>query len=69
MSTPEFYKVNVKIEFDEEGKTKKAKEIYLVAAGSPQAAADKVEKEMDGCMGVWQIVSVKEENITKIITD
>ena len=70
MNVPEYYKVVVKIEHeDDNGKTKKQQEIYLVKAGSPQTAADKVEKEMDGCMDIWQIVSVKEEKLTKVVDE
>jgi hypothetical protein len=68
MQVPEYYKVTVKIEHENEnGKIKKIREIYLVKAGSPQVAANLVEKEMDGCNDVWQIANVKEETLTKIV--
>lgn len=65
-----YYKVVVKIEIEDSstGKTKKSQEVYLVQdCGSPQAAADRVEKEMDGIMGVWRIDSVKEVKLTAIL--
>ena len=65
-----YYKVVVKIEIEDSstGKTKKSQEVYLVQdCGSPQAAADRVEKEMDGSMGVWRIDSVKEVKLTAIL--
>ena len=70
MTTIGYYKVVVKIEIEdtETGKTKKSQEVYLVEdCGSPQAAADRVEKEMDGCMGVWRIDSVKEIKLTSVL--
>ena len=68
MNVPEYYKVTVKIEHEgDNGKIKKMSEIYLVKAGSPQGAADKAEQEMELCKDVWQIVSVKEEKLTKVV--
>lgn len=69
-----YYKTVVKIKEEHGWNKKKGEAIYktvtenyIVEAGSPQAAADKTEKEMDGCMGEWRIDSVKEVKITKII--
>jgi len=69
-----YYKTVVKIKEENGWSKKKAAPIYktvtenyIVEAGSPQAAADKTEKEMEGCMGEWRIDSVKEVKITKII--
>jgi hypothetical protein len=70
-----YYKVVVKIE-EENGmnkngtpKIKKSQEIYIVKCGSPQDAADRVEKEMEGITFDWKIDTVKEVNITKIIEE
>lgn len=69
-----YYKTVVKIKEENGWNKKKGEPIYktvtenyIVEAGSPQSAADKTEKEMDGCMGEWRIDSVKEVKITKII--
>ena len=71
----EYYKVTVKVEEDTgmtnkagEPKIKKHKEVYLVRnCGSPQEAADRVEKEFEGCMDEWMIESVKAENLDSIL--
>lgn len=55
-----FYQVTIKIEGEDEntGKFKKSKEIHLVDAKDTNEAASKVEKEMQGCIGDWEIVSI-----------
>lgn len=50
-----------------EPKYKKFTETYVVKAGSPQRAADIVEKEMKDTTFEWFIQSVKKTKITKII--
>lgn len=64
-----YYKVSVKVGVEQEnGKIKYHKENYLVHdAGSPQIAADVVEKEFQGCTDEWQIESVKQEKIDAIL--
>ncbi len=74
-SVIEYYKVTVKVEVDTgmtnkagEPKIRKHKEVYLVKnCGSPQEAADRVEKEFDGCMDEWAIESVKAEKLDSIL--
>ena len=55
-----FYQVVVKIETEDEntGKFKRCKEIHLVDAKDTNEVASKVEKEMQGCIGDWEIVSI-----------
>lgn len=71
-----FYKVVVKIKqeagFDknDQPKYKNVQEQYIVSdCGSPQNAANRVEKEMSGCIDEWQIDSVKELKLTGILSD
>lgn len=70
----EYYDVVVKCEqekgYNEKtGKTtyKKFNESYLVHAGSPEAAAKAVEKEMSGVSYSWRVYSVKESKISGIL--
>jgi hypothetical protein len=75
MKVTEYYKVTVSIEEDTgivnkqgEPKIKKSRETYLVTnCGSPQEAADRVEKEFEHCMDEWSIVSVKAEKLDDIL--
>ena len=68
-----YYKVVVKIEEENgttktgEPKFKHTQETYIVAAGCPQDAANRTQKEMDGCMSEWRIDSVKELKLTAIL--
>jgi len=64
-----YYKVTVKVGVEQDnGKIKYHKENYLVHdAGSPQIAANVVEKEFSGCMDEWQIECVKQEKIDAIL--
>ena len=65
-----YFKVIVKLEEEnEKGKIKKSQEVYIVKCGSPQDAANRVEKEMEGLTIDWKIDTVKEINITKIIDE
>jgi hypothetical protein len=68
-----YYKVVVKIE-EENGISKTGKpkfkhltEMYIVKAGSPQIAANRVQEEMNGCQSEWRIDSVKEVKIAAIL--
>lgn len=69
----DFYMVSVKIEEDlglkknGEPKIKKTTENYIVKAGSPQDASDKVETEMEGCISTWYINSVTLKKIVKVV--
>ena len=75
MDITEYYKVTVKVEEDPgvvnkqgEPKLKRHKETYLVKnCGSPQEAADRVEKEFEHCMDEWSIESVKAEKLDSIL--
>lgn len=75
MRVTEYYKVTVKVEEDTgivnkqgEPKVKKSTEVYLVKnCGSPQEAADRVEKEFEHCMDEWSIASVKAEKLDSIL--
>ena len=60
-----FYQVTIQIEVEDEntGKLKKCKEIPLVDAKNTNEVASKVSKEMQGCLGDWEIVSI---SISKI---
>lgn len=60
-----FYQVTIKIEVEDEntGKFKKCREIHLVDAKDTNEVASKVQKEMQGCLGDWEIVSI---SISKI---
>ena len=60
-----FYQVTIEIENEDEttGKFKKYKEVHLVDAKDTNEVASKVEKEMQGCLGDWEIVSI---SISKI---
>lgn len=64
-----YYKVTVKVGVEQEnGKIKNHKEIYLVKnAGSPQAAADRVQDLFSSCMDEWRIESVKVEKLDDIL--
>lgn len=70
-----YYKVIVKIEEENgvsksgEPRYKHTQEMYIVTAGCPQDAANRVQKEMDGCASEWHIDSVKEVKISGILTD
>ena len=60
-----FYQVILSIEIEDEntGKFKKCREVHLVDAKDTNEVASKVEKEMQGRFGDWQIVSI---SISKI---
>ena len=60
-----FYQVTIEIEKEDEttGKLKKCKEVHLVDAKDTNEAASKVQKEMQGCLGDWEIISI---SISKI---
>lgn len=64
-----YYKVTVKVTTEQDsGKFKSSKEIYLVKnAGSPQIAADTVQKLFEGCTDEWRIECVKEEKLDSIV--
>lgn len=64
-----YYKVTVRVIVEQSsGKFKSSKETYLVKnAGSPQIAADTVQKMFDGCTDEWRIECVKEEKLDSII--
>lgn len=64
-----YYKVTVKVTSEQSnGKTKSSKEIYLVKnSGSPQIAADTVQKLFEGCTDEWRIECVKEEKLDSIV--
>lgn len=55
-----FYQVTISIEIEDEktGKLKKCKEVHLVDAKDTNEVAHKVSKEMEGCLGEWQISSI-----------
>ena len=60
-----FYQVTIEIEKEDEttGKFKKCKEVHLVDAKDTNEVAFKVSKEMQGCLGDWEIISI---SISKI---
>jgi len=64
-----YFKVTVRVGVEQDnGKIKYHKENYLVHdAGSPQIAANVVEKEFTACTDEWQIESVKQEKLEAIL--
>lgn len=64
-----FYLVNVKIESecDENGKSKKYKETYIVDAKDCSDAESKIIEEMSCCNGDWEIISVSKQNISGVV--
>lgn len=74
MNENNFFMVTVKLQIEKgvdkygETKYKKFSEVYVVEAGSPQLAANLVEKEMKDTTFEWEIQSVKRTKITKILS-
>ena len=73
MEDNNFFMVTVKLQAEKgvdkygETKYKKFTETYIVEAGSPQIAANRVEKEMKDTTFEWEIQSVRRTKITKIL--
>ena len=65
MSENQYYKVNVKVEYEnDKGQVKFRKEEYLVSGVSPTDVETKINKEMEGA-GDFEIVSL---SVTKILS-
>lgn len=64
-----FYAVSIAIErqIDDSGKTKKAKEVYLIDAEDVSDAEKKAISLMESVMGTWEIVSVTKSNICGVV--
>ena len=60
-----FFKVTIQVEIEDEntGKFKKCKEVHLVDAKDINEVVSKVEKEMQGYLRDWYIVSISISNI------
>lgn len=65
-----FYAVTVAIErqIDDSGKTKKAKEVYLVDAQDVSDAEKKAISLMSGVIGMWEIESVSKSKVCGVVT-
>lgn len=66
-----FYTVSVDLELqvDDSGKTKKAKETYLVDAIDVSDAEKKTMNALSGVLGDWDIVSVSKAKINSVIVE
>lgn len=65
MTENQYYKVAVKVEYeDDKGRVKFRKEEYLVSAISPTDVEAKINKELEGS-GDFEIISIV---VTKILT-
>ena len=60
-----YFQVTIQVEIEDEdtAKFKKCKDVHLVDAKDTNEVASKVSKEMQGCLGDWEIVSI---SISKI---
>lgn len=65
-----FYAVSVTItrHIDDTGKTKKAKEVYLVDAQDVSDAEKKTVSLMSAVIGIWEIESVSKSKVCGVVT-
>lgn len=66
-----FYTVTVNIEYEsnDNGKSKKSKETYLVDAKDISDAELKTISIMESVIGTWEIISVTKAHVSGVVTE